>query len=36
MGNVPRVTAGKVQGDLFVQLYGRSELIAPINVTVAH
>ena len=33
--NVRHVTAGKVRGDLFVQLYGRSALIAPINGTVA-
>ena len=26
----------KSEGDLFVQLYGRSALIAPINGTVAH
>ena len=35
MGNVRRVTAGKVRGNLFVQLYIRSELIAPIDSTVA-
>ena len=34
-GNVRHVTAGKVRGDLFVQLYGRSALIAPINGTIA-
>ena len=34
-GNVRHVTAGKVRGDLFVQLYGRSALIVPINGTVA-
>ena len=28
-------TTGKVRGDLFVQLYGRSALIAPINGAVA-
>ena len=34
MGNVQHVTDGKVRGgDLFVQLYGRSALIAPINGT---
>ena len=35
MGNVRHVTAGKMRGDLFVQLYGRSTLIAPSNGTVA-
>ena len=35
MGNVRHVTAKKLRGDLFVQLYGRSALIAPINGTVA-
>ena len=34
-GNVRHVTAGKVRGDLLVQLYGRSALISPINGTVA-
>ena len=34
-GSVRHVTAGKVRWDLFVQLYGRSALIAPINGTVA-
>ena len=34
-GNVRHVTAEKVRGDLFVQLYGRSALIVPINGTVA-
>ena len=34
-GKVRHVTAGKVRGDLFVQLYGRSALIAPINGTIA-
>ena len=35
-GNVRHVTARKVGGggDFFVQLYGRSALIAPINGTV--
>ena len=35
MGNVRRVTAGKVKGELFVQLYVRSALIAPIDGTFA-
>ena len=34
-GNVRRLTAGKVRVDLFVQLYVRSALIAPIDGTVA-
>ena len=34
-GNVRHVTDGKVRGDLFVQLYGRSALIARINGTIA-
>ena len=34
-GNVQHVTAGKVRRDLFVQLYGRSALVSPINGTVA-
>ena len=34
-GKVWHVSAGQVRGDLFVQLYGRSTLIAPINGTVA-
>ena len=36
MGKVRHVTDGKVRGgDLFVQLYGSSALIVPINGTVA-
>ena len=34
-GNVRHVTAGKVRENLFVQLYGKSALIAPIKGTVA-
>ena len=35
MGNVRHVTSGKVKGELFVQLYGRSALIATINGIIA-
>ena len=34
-GNVRHVTARKLRGDFFIQLYGRSVLIAPSNGTVA-
>ena len=34
-GKRTHVIAGKVRGELFVQLYGRSALIAPRNGTVA-